>query len=83
MSEVGFTTMGKAGGAEGVQPIGIGMKKDEPQLLAKVNGALYALEKSGELDRLWAKWLGPNTEYKLVREEKVMPLADLKFELLP
>ena len=25
MSEVGFTTMGKAGGAEGVQPIGIGM----------------------------------------------------------
>ena len=66
-----------------LQPIGIGMKKDEPQLLAKVNGALYALEKSGELDRLWAKWLGPNTEYKLVREEKVMPLADLKFELLP
>ena len=25
MSEVGFTTMGKPGGAEGVQPIGIGM----------------------------------------------------------
>ena len=25
MSEVGFTSMGKAGGAEGVQPIGIGM----------------------------------------------------------
>ena len=54
-----------------------------PALLAKVNGALYALEKSGELDRIWAKWLGPNTEYKMVREEKVTPLADLKFELLP
>jgi polar amino acid transport system substrate-binding protein len=66
-----------------LQPIGIGMKKDEPVLLAKVNAALYSLEKSGELDRLWAKWLGPNTEYKLVREEKVTPLADLKFELLP
>jgi polar amino acid transport system substrate-binding protein len=66
-----------------LQPIGIGMKKDEPVLLAKVNGALYALEKSGELDRLWAKWLGPNTEYKLVREEKVTPLSQLKFELLP
>lgn len=66
-----------------LQPIGIGMKKDEPVLLAKVNGALYALEKSGELDKIWAKWLGPNTEYKMVREEKVTPLADLKFELLP
>jgi polar amino acid transport system substrate-binding protein len=52
-------------------------------LLSKVNAALYALEKSGELDKLWAKWLGPNTEYKMVREEKVTPLAELKFELLP
>lgn len=66
-----------------LQPIGIGMKKDEPVLLAKVNAALYSLEKSGELDRLWAKWLGPNTEYKLVREDKVTPLADMKVELLP
>ena len=65
------------------QPIGIGMKKDEPALLAKVNAALYALEKSGEINRLWDKWLGPNTEFKMVREDKVMPLADLKFELLP
>lgn len=66
-----------------LQPIGVGMKKDEPVLLTKVNAALYALEKSGELDRIWAKWLGPNTEYKMTRDEKVTPLADLKFELLP
>ena len=66
-----------------LQPIGIGMKKDEPALLAKVNEALYSLEKKGELDKLWNKWLGPNTEYKMTREEKVTPLADLKFELLP
>jgi polar amino acid transport system substrate-binding protein len=66
-----------------LQPIGIGMKKDEPVLLAKVNEALYSLEKKGELDRLWNKWLGPNTEYKMTRDEKVTPLADLKFELLP
>jgi polar amino acid transport system substrate-binding protein len=65
------------------QPIGVGMKKDEPVLLAKVNAALYALDKSGEIDKLWAKWLGPNTEYKVTRDEKVTPLADLKFELLP
>ncbi|REN19965.1 ABC transporter, partial [Mycobacterium tuberculosis] len=66
-----------------LQPVGIGMKKDEPVLLSKVNAALYALEKSGELDRIWAKWLGPNTEYKMTREEKVTPLAELKFEMLP
>ena len=66
-----------------LQPIGIGMKKDEPVLLSKVNAALVAMDKAGEIDQLWAKWLGPNTEYKLTRDEKVTPLAELKFELLP
>ncbi|MDM0059300.1 ABC transporter substrate-binding protein [Variovorax fucosicus] len=66
-----------------LQPIGVGMKKDEPVLLAKVNAALMALDKAGEIDKIWAKWLGPNTEYKMTRDEKVMPLSELKFELLP
>lgn len=65
------------------QPIGVGMKKDEPVLLAKVNDALIALDKAGEINRLWNKWLGPNTEYKMVRDEKVVPLSELKFEPLP
>ncbi|MBS0455019.1 MAG: ABC transporter substrate-binding protein [Proteobacteria bacterium] len=62
------------------QPIGVGMKKDEPALLAKVNDALIALDKAGEINKLWDKWLGPNTEYKIVRDEKVVPLAELKFD---
>jgi polar amino acid transport system substrate-binding protein len=65
------------------QPIGVGMKKEEPALYAKVNEALLALDKAGEINKLWNKWLGPNTEYKMTREEKVTPLAELKFELLP
>jgi polar amino acid transport system substrate-binding protein len=65
------------------QPIGVGMKKDEPALLAKVNEALLSLDKAGEIDRLWNKWLGPNTEYKMTRDEKVVPLAELKFQPLP
>ena len=65
------------------QPIGVGMKKDEPQLLAKVNEALLALDKAGEINRIWDKWLGPNTEYKMVRDEKVVPLSELKFDPLP
>ncbi|MDB5861531.1 MAG: putative amino-acid-binding periplasmic abc transporter protein [Ramlibacter sp.] len=66
-----------------LQPIGVGMKKDEPVLLTKVNEALLALDKAGEIDRLWNKWLGPNTEYKMVREEKVVPLAELHFTPIP
>lgn len=65
------------------QPIGVGMKKEEPALLAKVNEALLALDKAGEINKLWNKWLGPNTEYKMVRDEKVVPLSELKFDPLP
>lgn len=66
-----------------LEPIGVGMKKDEPALLAKVNEALLAMDKSGEINRIWDKWLGPNTEYKMVRTEKVVPLKDLQFTPIP
>lgn len=65
------------------QPIGVGLKKDEPALLARVNEALLALDKAGEINKLWNKWLGLNTEYKMTRDEKVVPLAELKFDPLP
>ena len=66
-----------------MQPIGVGLRKDEPVLLAKVNEALLAMDKAGEIDAIWAKWLGPNTEYKMTREDKVTPLDKLKFDLIP
>jgi len=65
------------------QPIGVGMKKDEPALLAKVNAALVEMDKAGEINKLWDKWLGPNTEFKMTREDKVVPLAELKFTPMP
>lgn len=65
------------------QPIGVGMKKGEPVLLAKVNEALLAMDRAGEITQLWNKWLGPNTEYKMVREDKVVPLSELKFTPIP
>ena len=65
------------------QPIGIGMKKDEPALLAKVNETLLAMDKAGEINQIWVKWLGPNTEFKMTREDKVVPLSELKFTPLP
>ncbi|WP_460451202.1 ABC transporter substrate-binding protein [Alsobacter sp. SYSU BS001988] len=65
------------------QPIGVGMKKDEPALLAKVNATLKKLEASGFLNANWNKWLGPDTEFKMTRTDKVTPLSELKFEPIP
>ncbi|ACP21633.1 putative amino acid ABC transporter, substrate-binding protein (plasmid) [Sinorhizobium fredii NGR234] len=65
------------------QPIGIGMKKDEPALTAKINEILVALDTSGEINKIWEKWLGPNTEYKMTRTDKVVPITELKFEPIP
>ena len=65
------------------QPIGVGMKKDEPALLPKINTTLVEMDKAGEINQIWNKWLGPNTEFKMTREDKVVPLSELKFTPLP
>jgi len=65
------------------QPICVGLKKDEPALLAKINATLVEMDKAGEINQIWDKWLGPNTEFKMVREDKVVPLTELKFTPLP
>ena len=66
-----------------LEPVAIGMKNGEPALVAKVNEALYAMDKAGEIDALWNKWLGPNTEYKLTRDEKVQPITAIHFTPIP
>lgn len=66
-----------------VAPVAVGIKKDEPALLAAVNKALGDMEKDGEIDAIWNKWLGPNTEYKITRKEKVSPISELKFTAAP
>lgn len=65
------------------QPIGVGMAKDEPALTSKINEALHALDESGEINKIWDKWLGPNTEYKMTRTDKVVPISELKFTPIP
>ncbi|MBB3393458.1 polar amino acid transport system substrate-binding protein [Rhizobium sp. BK538] len=65
------------------QPIGIGMAKDQPALTAKINEVLHKLDDSGEINKIWDKWLGPDTEYKMTRTDKVAPLSELKFDPIP
>jgi ABC-type amino acid transport substrate-binding protein len=38
------------------QPLGIGFGKNEPALVAAVNGALVAMQRDGSMDRLKNKW---------------------------
>jgi polar amino acid transport system substrate-binding protein len=66
-----------------LEPICVGMKKGEPALLAKINAILVDMDKSGEINTLWNKWLGPNTQYKMARTDTVVPLTDLKFDPIP
>ena len=55
--------------------IGIIMNKGEPELKKAVDDALLAMEKSGELDRIFTKWLGKDSVYGLTRNFKVEPVA--------
>lgn len=91
MTIVKLVTESKKGGVELkmiddpmlLEPIGVGMKKDEPALLAKINETLLAMDGAGEINQLWSKWLGPETEYRLTRTEKVVPLSQLQFTPIP
>ncbi|MGV1760459.1 ABC transporter substrate-binding protein [Rhizobium sp. A22-96] len=66
-----------------LEPVGIGMQKEQPALTAKINAILHKLDDTGEINRIWEKWLGPNTEYKMTRTEKVVPISELKFDPIP
>ncbi|MEQ4254158.1 ABC transporter substrate-binding protein [Pseudomonas syringae] len=91
MTAIKLVGQAKAGGVElaiakepmALEPIGAGMRQGEPAFLAKVNESLREMEAAGEIDAIWAHWIGPNTEYKMVREEKVQSLSELKFDPLP
>jgi len=62
-------------GALAWEPTAMGVRKDEPALLAAVNDALEKLEKSGQTDALWNKGFGPSTKFNIPREKKLTPIS--------
>lgn len=62
-----------------IEPIAVGLRKNEPAMLDAVNKSLNAMEQSGEMSSIFDKWLGPKTQYGLRRTEKVTPIDQLKF----
>jgi len=57
------------------EPTALGVKKDEPALLAAVNKSLEDMEKAGEIDAIWNKWYGPTTRFAFAREKKLTPIS--------
>jgi len=55
--------------------MGIVVKPGEKELLAEINKAIAAIDASGELTRIFDKWMGAESIYKLTRDFKVEPVA--------
>lgn len=53
---------------------GIGVRKDQPRLLQAVNDALHAIDASGELDQIYNRWIGSESDFKIARSFKVAPI---------
>ncbi|KRC86132.1 ABC transporter glutamine-binding protein GlnH precursor [compost metagenome] len=57
------------------EPWGLGVRKSETRFLETVNQALDEAEASGAAAKLFDKWFGPETPYKLERGFKIGPIA--------
>jgi polar amino acid transport system substrate-binding protein len=60
--------------AVGQEVWGLGLRKDEPAMTKAVNDALEKMEKSGAAQRIFDKWLGKTTEFKMERAFKIVPI---------
>lgn len=54
---------------------GLGMRKGEPAFQEAVDKALDAIEKSGEAQQIFDKWMGDSTIYKMKRDFKTEKIA--------
>jgi polar amino acid transport system substrate-binding protein len=61
-----------------LEPWGIGMRKEEESLITHVNGLLTSMEKSGEAEQIFNKWMGPGTAYNMKRGFKIEPIEPIK-----
>lgn len=54
-----------------VEPYGIGMRKGDEKFVKFVQDTVLEMEKTGEAQKIFDKWLGAKTEYKLKRSFKI------------
>jgi polar amino acid transport system substrate-binding protein len=53
---------------------GLGVRKEEEGFRKAVNDALQTMERSGEAQRIFDKWLGSESTFKMTREFKIHPI---------
>jgi polar amino acid transport system substrate-binding protein len=53
------------------EPYGIGVKKDNPELLKLVNDTILEMEKTGKAQEIFNTWFGPKSSVPLVRDFKI------------
>jgi polar amino acid transport system substrate-binding protein len=53
---------------------GLGMRNDEEGFRKAVNDALQQMERSGEAQKIFDKWLGAGSPFKMHREFKIAPI---------
>ncbi|NYT25151.1 ABC transporter substrate-binding protein [Alcaligenaceae bacterium] len=58
------------------EPWGLGIRKGEEALLQAVNKILDDAEASGEAARIFEKWFGQDTQYKIKRSFTIQPLGN-------
>jgi polar amino acid transport system substrate-binding protein len=58
----------------GDEYIGLGIRKGEPALVAAVNNALLAMEKSGEADKIFDQWIKPGATQPIKRTFSIAPI---------
>lgn len=59
-----------------VEPWGLGIRKGEPALKAAVDKALAALDASGEADRIFTQWFGPDTAFQMKRDFRIEEIRE-------
>lgn len=57
-----------------VEPLALGIKKGEAGVKTAVDDSLRGLEKSGEANKIFDKWYGPQSKLKL------LPKRDFKID---
>lgn len=57
-----------------VEPWGLGLRKGETAFKDHVNGVLAKLASSGEIDKVFSKWLGEGTPFNIKRDFAIEPI---------
>lgn len=59
-----------------VEPWGLGIRKGEPTFKAALDKALAALDSSGEADKIFTRWFGPETAFGMKRDFRIEEIKD-------